>query len=190
MARQPATGFVLSPWRLRREGLTLSEGQAWYLVQSVPGREFYAQFQLLAQDYKVFLPTLTKTIRHARKVSVTKAPVFSGYLFVILDLARDQWRSVNGTFGVARIVTFDGRPSPVPAGLVEAMLERTGPDGEMNLTQNLVQGQAVRILEGPFAQLVGTLDQLDAGGKVRVLLEIMGGVIPVLLTSRGLEPAT
>jgi transcription elongation factor/antiterminator RfaH len=190
MGKQSPAYFFLEPWRSRRETLMLSGGERWYLVQSLPRREPNAEFQLNAQKFRAFLPSFTKTIRHARKLRTVRAPVFSGYLFVILDLGRDQWRSINGTFGVARIVTFEDRPSPVPPGLVEAMLDRTDAEGETHLTGSLSPGQSVRILAGPFAQLVGTLDRLDAGGRVRVLLEIMGGTVSALLMRDALEPAT
>ena len=43
------------------------------------------------------------------------------------------------------------------------------------------------LLTGPFAQLVGTLDRLDANGRVRVLLETMGGSVPVTIAGDALE---
>jgi transcriptional antiterminator RfaH len=188
---KPAPGFYFRlPWRARRDRLTLSDGERWYLVQSIARREANAEFQLCAQDFRVFLPSFTKTVRHARNFRLVRAPVFTGYLFVILDLERDQWRSINGTLGVSRVVMSDGRPSPVPAGLVESMLDRTDAAGETSLTYGFQSGDAVRLLGGPFDQLLGTLDRLDAGGRVRVLLEIMGGIVPVMLDLEALEPAS
>ena len=189
MTSQFPGAFFFPPWPVRRESLGLSGGERWYLVHALARQECRAEFQLSAQDYRVFLPSFAKTVRHARKLRVVRAPVFSGYLFVILDLGRDQWRSINGTFGVARIVTVEDRPQPVPPGLVEAMLDRTDAEGETHLTYSFSPGQSVRVVAGPFAQLVGTLERLDAGGRVRVLLEIMGGVVPVRLLSGALEPA-
>ena len=187
---KPQQGFFFrSSWAARRDALSLSGAERWYLVQSMARREAGAEFQLIAQNYRVFLPSFSKTVRHARSFRVVKSPVFSGYLFVVLDSDRDQWRSINGTFGVARLVTANQRPLPVPAGLVEAMLCRTDASGETNLTWSFAPGDAVRILGGPFDRLVGTLERLDAGGRVRVLLEIMGGAVPVMLDRDGLEPA-
>jgi transcriptional antiterminator RfaH len=181
--------FFRSSWAERREALSLFGAERWYLVQSMARREAGAEFQLSAQDYRVFLPSVSKTVRHARSFRVVKAPVFTGYLFVVLDADRDPWRSINGTLGVARLVTANQRPSPVPAGLVEAMLCRTDAKGETNLTWSFAPGDSVRILGGPFDRLVGTLERLDAGGRVRVLLEIMGGAVPVMLDRDDLEPA-
>ena len=189
MKQQLPGPFFLAPWSARRERLALSGGERWYLVHALARQEVRAEFQLRAQEYRVFLPSFTKTIRHARKLRVVKAPVFSGYLFVVLDLGRDQWRSINGTFGVARIISVEDRPLAVPPGLVEAMLDRTDAAGETHLSYSFSVGQSVRVVAGPFAQLVGTLDRLDAGGRVRVLLEIMGGAVPVQLTQDALEPA-
>jgi transcription elongation factor/antiterminator RfaH len=189
MRRQMPADFLRAPWPSRRATLDLTGHERWYLVQSLVGREASAEFQLAAQQYRVFLPSFTKTTRHARQFRVVRAPMFAGYLFVVLDLDRDRWRPINGTFGVSRIVTSDDRPSPVPAGLVEAMLDRTDALGETHFTQAYRLGDSVRILEGPFSQLLGTLDRLGPDGRVRVLLEVMGGVVSVHLASDALAPA-
>ena len=55
-----------------------------------------------------------------------RAPLFPRYLFVILDLERDRWLSVRSTVGVSRLFTQDGRPVPVPVGIVESLIEQLG----------------------------------------------------------------
>jgi transcriptional antiterminator RfaH len=75
-----------------------------------------AQTQLVAQGFHTFLPRFRKTVRHARKLMTVNASFFNRYLFVALDLGRDQWRSVNGTFGVTSIITDGAFPIPVPQG--------------------------------------------------------------------------
>ena len=85
--------------------------------------------------------------------------------------------------------TCEDRPVAVPKGVVEGFIARTD---EANLTlfdAGLTTGQSVRILCGPFADLVGTLERLDAAGRVRVLLTMMGTAIPVALHRSALLPA-
>jgi hypothetical protein len=95
--------------------------------------------------------------------------------FEILDVGRDRWLSVGSTVGVARLFTHrDGRPVPVPAGIVEQLIVHSE-DDLARLDSGLVKGQRVRILTGPFADFVGTLARLDAAGRVQVLLEMMKG---------------
>jgi len=81
-----------------------------------------------------------------------------------------------------------GRPVPVPAGVVEALIDRS--DGSVaRLDFDLVKGQRVRILAGPFADLMGTLQRLDEAGRVQVLLQMMGTAVPVTLHRSALAPA-
>jgi transcriptional antiterminator RfaH len=137
----------------------------------------------------VFLPCRRTTTRHARKLETILAPFFPGYLFVSLDLGRDRWRSVNGTFGVARLVMHGEVPAPVPKGIIEAFLDACD-DGEvLHLSPTLRVGQSVRILEGPFTEFIGELDRLDDAGRVRVLMDIMGGRVTVILPRESVVPA-
>jgi transcriptional antiterminator RfaH len=43
----------------------------------------------------------------------------------------------------------------------------------------LKPGSQVRLVAGPFAEQLGVLDRLDDSGRIRVLLKIMGAIIPV-----------
>jgi transcriptional antiterminator RfaH len=72
---------------------------------------------------------------------------------------------------------------------VEALIERTDEKELTLLGANLVKGQSVRILLGPFADFVGTLERLDEGGRVRVLLDMMSSKVPVVLHRSALVPA-
>ena len=99
------------------------------MVRTQLHREAKAAQQLENQDYRVFLPRFLKSRRHARKFETVLAPLFPRYLFVILDLTRDRWRSVNGTFGVDRLLMRGGEPEPVPCGLVEQLIENADANG-------------------------------------------------------------
>jgi transcription antitermination factor NusG len=138
------------------------------------------------QGFPVFLPRRQKTRRHARKIDIVFAPFFPGYLFTQLDLTRDQWRSINGTYGVGRLVMQGDAPAPAPRGVIEALRDACDEQGIIHLPgDELKPGQSVRILAGAFVDLVGEIDRLDDTGRVRVLLEIMGGRIPVVLPRDG-----
>jgi transcriptional antiterminator RfaH len=156
----------------------MEAGARWYLVHSLPSREEFACQHLIRQKFVGFLPKIPKSIRHARRIQTKLAAYFPGYLFVQLDLTRDRWRSVNGTFGVAHLVGPGDLPQPVPTGVVEALLACSDHRGVITLGE-FRRGQRVRMTAGPFAEQIGVLERLDATGRVRVLLEIMGGLTPV-----------
>ena len=167
----------------------LAGNERWFLVHTLPKCEQKAQLRLTAQGYRCYLPLFEKTVRHARKLRTVRAPLFPRYLFVILDLASDSWSPIRSTIGVSRLFTDQaGRPVAVPGGVVESLIERS--DGSVTrLDTSLVTGQRVRILSGPFADFAGTLARLDAAGRVKVLLEMMGTEVPVTLYRSALAPA-
>ncbi|MBI1867914.1 MAG: transcription antiterminator NusG [Methylocystis sp.] len=177
------------PWTRRRCDLVVTETARWYVVRSLPRDETRAESQLLAQGFRIFLPRVNKTVRHARKMRTVIVPVFPTYMFAVLDLQKDRWRSVNGTFGVASLIMAGERPEPVPHGVVEQLLDYTDEAGIARFERNLREGQAIRVTMGPFARVLGRLERLDANGRVRVLLDIMGGKVPALLDRSALEAA-
>lgn len=160
----------------------------WYAVHTLPRREFGARTQLEAQSYTIFLPCHLRTVRHARKLKTINAPFFPRYLFVRLDLSRDRWRSINGTFGVAGIIMEGELPMPVPVGIVEALQERLQPDAPSGLDDPLGIGQRVEVVVGPFASLAGELEGFDGNARVRVLLQLMGSWTPVSLHRSAIVP--
>jgi transcription elongation factor/antiterminator RfaH len=161
----------------------------WYVVQTQPHGENKALFHLERQNYRVFCPRISKTVRHAGKTSRVQTPLFHSYLFVNLDIARERWRSINGTFGVSRIILSNEMPQAVPRGIVEALIRRTGDEGTIVWRPAFVIGQQVKIHEGPFADFVGELEHLDASGRVRVLLDMMGRGVSIFTQAEKIAPA-
>ncbi|AZN98671.1 transcription antiterminator NusG [Mesorhizobium sp. M9A.F.Ca.ET.002.03.1.2] len=160
--------------------------ERWYAASVFPGKEDVAERHLRMQGFHSFVPRCEKTTRHARRIETRPAAYFPGYMFIALDVALQRWRSVNGTFGVRSLIMQGERPLPVPSGLVERFIALTGRDGLLDFRGGLTTGVSVRILSGPFAEMIGRLDRLDPAGRARVLVAIMNGEVPVDLDSREL----
>jgi transcriptional antiterminator RfaH len=161
--------------------LWLAPNERWYVARTLAQRELQASKQLVNQGFRVFVPRYWKNRRHARKVETVSLALFPRYIFVILDRTKDRWRSINGTIGVDRLLTYGGEPEPVPPGVVETLITAADPEGNVQFHFNLKEGQAIKVIAGPFADLVGQLERLDDNGRVRVLLELMGGSVRVAL---------
>jgi transcription antitermination factor NusG len=154
--------------------LELAPGERWFVARVLAHQENRAQFNLHRLGFRSFLPRLRRTIRHARKLRDTLNPLFPGYIFIVIDLSKHRWRSINGTFGVASLIMGAEQPMPVPPGVIEALVVSCESRGVVRLDDGLEIGQNVRILSGPFAETICRLADLDDRGRVRVLLEIMG----------------
>lgn len=161
----------------------------WFAVHTLPRKETLAAHHLQRQGFETFLPLLTVTRRHARKQETALAALFPRYAFVRLDLARDRWRSINGTIGVSAIVTAHERPCPIPEGIVEELAERADPAGRIDLDDDLQPGDQVRILQGPLAGCLGVLMRLDEKGRVEMLLDFMRASVRVKVARGILEAA-
>jgi len=168
----------------------LSGGERWYAVHTLPFAEARAEGQLHRQAFRTFQPKRHKTVRHARKSSTVEAPFFPRYLFIVLDLARHQWRSVNGTFGVSRLLTRGDQPHPVPRGVVEALIAAADARGILQLAHKLQVGGQVRLMAGPFAEQLAILDDLDDTGRVRVLLDILGRQVAISTAANNVLPVS
>ena len=168
--------------------LDLEGEERWFVARTLPHYENTAHSNLHRMGFRSFLPRFRRTIRHANKLRNVLAPLFPGYIFVILDLSRDRWRSVNGTTGVASLIMGVEQPMPVPPGVVEALISRVGSSGALRLDRGLEVGETARILSGPFAETLCRIERLDDRGRVRVLLEIMGGQVVAQVDRSALRP--
>ena len=169
--------------------LELAPGERWFVARALAHQETRAQFNLQRLGFRSFVPRLRRTVRHARQTRDVLHPLFPGYIFVVIDLSKQRWRSINGTFGIASLIMGSERPKPAPAGVVEGLIESCGPGGAVLLDDGLEIGQTVRIVSGPFAETLCRLAHLDDRGRVRVLLEIMGMEVAAQLDRSAIAPA-
>jgi transcription antitermination factor NusG len=169
--------------------LELRPGERWFVARVLARQENRAQFNLHRLGFRSFAPRLQRTIRHARRLQDTLQPLFPGYIFIVMDLSKHRWRSVNGTFGVASLIMGADRPVPVPQGVIEALVASCETSGAVRFDDDLEIGQKVRILSGPFAETLCRLAHLDDRGRVRVLIEIMGMEVPAKLDRSAIAPA-
>jgi transcription antitermination factor NusG len=177
-----AASFELAPV------LPLSETERWYVARTLPQRELHAARQLANQGFRTSVPRHSKNRRHARKVETLSAPLYPRYIFLVVDRPRDRWRSINGTLGVDRLLMYGGEPQAVPHGVVENLITAADLDGNVRFDFHLKEGQTIKVMAGPFAELVGQLERLDDNGRVRVLLEILGGKVRVALPQKLVAP--
>ena len=149
---------------------------SWCVIQTQPNKEFIAKTNLLLQGFDVYLPQIKKIRRHARKVDEVLAPLFPRYLFVGLDLARDAWRSLNGTRGVSHVLTNQNHKPSVIRGDVITSLKSQEDAGILPVegALALLVGDEIRISGGAFDGHTGIVESLSDSLRVQVLLTFLG----------------
>lgn len=154
---------------------------SWYVVQTLSGQEERALLNLQRQDYRAFFPAFRRQVKHARQMSWKRQALFPGYIFVQLDLTRDNWHPINGTFGVSHIIRFAGRPARLPAGFAESLAAASDEQGQILMAEALDTGDQVRVLSGAFTDWLGTVIALPGRDRSTILVDILSRKVPVTL---------
>jgi transcriptional antiterminator RfaH len=158
----------------------------WYVVHTQARQEARAEANLRRQGFEAWLPLIRHARRHARRVDSTLAPLFPRYIFVQLDLTRQPWRSINGTFGVVRLLCNGDTPLVVPAGFVEEIMQRCDEAGTIiGPPHPLVVGEPVKVAMGRF-NLEGLFETRSGQDRVVLLIKLLGREVRASVPLKGL----
>jgi transcriptional antiterminator NusG len=174
--------------------ITISETEnskaRWYVVHTYSGHEKKVgetlkqraeTLHLLDKILKVLIPTQEKIqIKRGQRKTV-REKIFPGYMMVFMELTDDSWLAVRTTQGVTGFVGIGNKPTPLPKHEVEA-IQKYVSQGAAQYKAEYVEGEAVKITDGPFNEFLGTVQSIDEDrGKVEVLVSIFGRETPVEL---------
>jgi len=208
-AAEPAEEPVaLDPVEELRAELRRAPGD-WFVVHSYAGYENKVKTNLESrissldmEDYifQVEVPTEEVVeIKNGKRQQVNRK-VFPGYILVRMELTDDSWGAVRNTPGVTGFVGATSKPSPLSMDEVIKILAPTvqkagvagksgaagGADGSGAAPTEVVDfeiGESVTVMDGPFATLPATINEIDAlHAKLKVLVSIFGRETPVELS--------
>jgi len=183
-------GVLPDPFEDEEEEEIKPEERAWFIIHCYSGYEHKVRHNLelriesmAMQDFifQVVVPTVQEIELKDGKRRTVEHCLYPGYLMVQMLLSDDSWYVVRNTPGVTGFVGMGNRPTPLRSEAVQRILRRmesTAP--EVRATFKL--GQKVRIVEGPFADFIGVVEDIDeARAKVRILVSFFGRETPVEL---------
>ncbi len=162
----------------------------WFVVHVYSGherkvaealRQRTETLHLLDKILRVFIPTQDKIqIRRGQRRTVSEK-IFPGYILVEMEITDNAWLAIRTTEGVTGFVGMSSRPTPLPKSEVEAIM-KYAEQSDTQYKADFVDGEAVRITDGPFNDFLGSVDKIDEErGKVTVLINIFGRETPVEL---------
>ncbi len=166
------------------------EEARWYVVHTYSGYENKVRENLLQRIrsmgvadriFEVIVPTEEEIeIRDGQRRTVQRK-IFPGYILVQMLLDDETWHVVRRTPGVTGFVGPDNRPIPLPEHEVRAILKQMEAEAP-KIRVEFTIGQAVRIVDGPFTDFEGVVDEINQEkGKVRVLVSFFGRETPIEL---------
>jgi transcriptional antiterminator NusG len=160
-----------------------SDNKRWYIVHTYSGYEERVKRSLEqriktmdAEDkiFQVVIPTEDEIeIRAGQRRTVTKK-IFPGYVLVEMKLDDNSWQVVRNTPGVTGFVGGGNKPTPLVEEEVKHILKQMQ-DGSPQVKIGFKKGESVRVVDGPFTDFIGTVDEINMGkGKVKILLSLFG----------------
>ncbi len=176
--------------RMEEGPLTASRERAWYIVHCYSGSEHKVKHNLeqriasMGMQHKIFNIVVPEEeeieIREGKKRPVRRR-IYPGYILVEMIMDEDSWAVVRFTPGVTGFVGMGNQPTPLRPEEVQAIFKRMESKAP-RIRVTFKPGQKVRITEGPFAEFVGIVDEIDPDkAKVRVLVSFFGRETPVEL---------
>ena len=193
----------LDPVEEMRRALRTAPGD-WFVIHSYAGYENKVKHNLESRIssldmedfiFQVEVPTEEVVeIKNGKRQQVQRK-VFPGYILVRMDLNDESWGAVRNTPGVTGFVGANSRPSALTLAEVTKILlpetrkaaavaagTATADDRPQVEVIDFAVGESVTVMDGPFATLPATVNEIDTlHQKVRVLVSIFGRETPVEL---------
>ena len=146
----------------------------WFILQFKANSHHRATKNLNRQGFETFLPLHDITSRKASKFINTSQPLFPGYMFITFDRTETEWHRINNTYGVSRLVTFNSVLKSIPTLFVNNLMKRYDLSGRLLPIKKLKKGDQVKVLTGPFADFIATVEKYETDHRILILMDLMG----------------
>ena len=162
----------------------------WYVLHTYSGYENKVKktiesrvdaLDLGERVYEIVVPTQEEIeIKNGQRHSVQRK-TFPGYVLVRMEMDDDTWYALRNTPGVTGFVNVNNKPVPLGETEVQTIIKgmtTVAPPVKLSFQA----GDAVQIIDGPFAEFRGVIDEVNnEKGKIKVLVSFFGRETPVEL---------
>lgn len=162
----------------------------WFVIHTYSGHEERVQknleqrIKLMDSDNEVaqvIVPTEEEIeVRSGQRRTIAKKTL-PGYVLIQMKMSDQSWNIVRNTPGVTGFISSLNKPVPIREEEVERILKQMTAEAP-RVKVGFRLGQSIRVTDGPFAEFVGVVYELNTEkGKVKVLLSLFGRETPVEL---------
>lgn len=162
----------------------------WYVVHTYSAqegrvaetlRQRVESMSLTDKVLEILVPVQNKIVIRSGAKHEIKERIFPGYLMVKMILTDQSWLAVRTTPGVTGFVGVGDKPTPLENKEIDA-IEKFASQEAPKFKAKFSIGEAVRIVDGPFSDFLGSVNEIDeTRGKLKVLVSIFGRETPVEL---------
>jgi len=161
----------------------------WYAIQTYAGSEQAVKrgIEQLAKDYgiedkveRIVVPTEEVIEVKNGEKKITERTLYSGYVFAQIDLDTDLWHKIQSLPKVSRFIGEQKTPTPLTDADIKVILDKMEQKSAPRPKVDFETGEMVRIVDGPFANFTGMVEEYDLDhGKLKLNVSIFGRNTPV-----------
>lgn len=165
-------------------------GKAWYVLHTYSGYEDNVSRNLRQRIdsmdmhdfiFDIIVPTEKKIKIKAGKRVTVEEKIYPGYVLVEMVVTDASWYVVRNTPNVTGFIGLGTTPTPVDPQEILSLKKRMGQE-EPKYRIDVKKGEQVKIVDGPFKDFDGAVQEIDeARGKIKVLVMVFGRETPVEL---------
>lgn len=138
---------------------------------------------------KILVPTEKVVELKDKKKKKVEKKFYPGYILVEMELDDEAWYLIKN---IPQVVGFIGGIKPVPLieEEIEVIFQQLEKEPAPLISSHFEKGKSVKIIDGPFSNFTGYIDELDMShGRLRVMVSIFGRQTPVELSFAQVEKA-
>ena len=178
---------LLNYWVINKES---NPKARWYILHTYSGyeqkvtqvlRQRVESFKQEDKFFEILIPTEKRMKIRGGKRFTKEEMLFPGYIFIKMVLDDSSWVVARETQGVTGFVGVGDKPTPVVNKEVKAIKQYLLAE-KPKFKVSFSVGEAVKIIDGPFVDFLGTVDSIDKEkGKLKVMVSVFGRETPLEL---------
>jgi transcription antitermination factor NusG len=161
-------------------------GIAWFAIWTRSRHEQVVREQIQRRHFDAFLPTVTRWSRWKDRKKKIDWPLFPGYCFAKFDPA--EALSILKCTGVVSIVSFEGKPAPIPEHEIESIRTLVASDLQYDPCPLIKEGMVVEVIHGALKGVVGRLVRKGAHARLILSVDLIGQGVSVEVDAADVKP--
>jgi transcription antitermination factor NusG len=162
------------------------DSKDWFALQVIPRHEKKVDILLGQNGCEHLLPTYLKGRKWSDRVKTIEQPLFPGYVF--FRTHRSLMEIMRSIPGIIRIVSFGGRPGPVPEEDIEALKRLARTDRDVRPFSYLNVGQKVQVVAGPLQGLTGIITEFKKRCRLVIAVDMIMKSVAVEIKESEVAP--
>jgi len=151
----------------------------WFALYTKPRHEFKAELQLKNISIEQYLPTYLVTKQWSDRKKKINEPLFRGYLFIYAS-EKERLKALSQS-SIVRCISFLGKPSVIPDWQIESLRKMLNEQPEILVTDKIEIGTKVKIISGPFKDVIGVVSGEQEDKWLAVCVELINRSVMVRL---------